>query len=337
MNIREVAKAAGVSIATVSRVLNGSENVSEETRKKVLAVIKKLNYKPLYTKTSQELFKTIGVIVYDIANYHHSELVGGIEEYTSRNGFELMLSLPRGDIDAEVHILDLYFQQKVDGVIISELYQLKEYLRKFKNAGIPVVAVDWRDEEIEFDTVNVDNFNGAVTAMNYLYKNNHRKIFYIRGNEISPASRDRLAGVRYFQYSYPDTEIFYSFFYPHEGNYTYEHGYNAVKGHLEKYGLNFTAIFALNDLAAIGAKDFLNQAGYSVPDDVSIIGFDNAPFCEYTTPKLTTISQPRRELGYTAAQLLIWRIFNKTKGVPRNITLPVKLVERGSVKKISKK
>lgn len=335
-NIRDVAKMANVSIATVSRVLNGNENVSEETRRKVLNAIKKLNYRPTisFRTASSDLFKTIGILIPDIRGYHYSDIVMAIEEYAYTKGFDIMLALPKWEVDIEQHILDQYFRRKVDGVILGELFGGYKLIERFKRSGIPMVVVDFQVDEIDFDTVNVDNVSGGYQAIKYLYEHGHKKILFIPGPQQSPAAVDREKGIRKFIDKVRDEEI--EIFYGTHRGYNSEHGWVSVVQHLKEHGLNFTAIFAVNDWTAIGAIDALKDNGIRVPEDVSIIGFDDAPFAQYTNPRLTTVMQPRWEMGTTAAQLLIERIVDKKVRLPRNIILPAKIIERESVKDINK-
>ncbi|WP_448376232.1 LacI family DNA-binding transcriptional regulator [Fervidobacterium sp.] len=334
-NIRDVARMANVSIATVSRVINGSENVSDETRKKVLNAMKKLNYKPMMSfKTNErQLFKTIGILFPDIRGYHYSDIVMAIEEYAYSKGFDIMLALPKGEPDLEKHVLDQYFRRKVDGVIIGELYGGQKLIDRFVKSAIPMVVVDFAVEEINFDIVSVDNVGGGYAAIKHLYNNGHKKILFIPGPDNSPAALDRERGMRRFLDKVTGKDKVEIYYGTHRG-YNSEHGWVSVTRHIQEHGLNFTAIFAVNDWAAIGAIDALKDQGLKVPDDVSVIGFDDAPFANYTNPRLTTVMQPRWEMGTTAAQLLIERILEKKTRLPRNIILPTKIVERESVKDI---
>jgi len=181
--------------------------------------------------------------------------------------------------------------------------------------------------------VNVDNVTGGYLAMKYLYDHGHRDILFIPGPELSPAAQDREKGIRKFLDKISKKDEVKVYLGEHRG-YNSEHGWVSVTQHLNKYGLNFTAIFAVNDWAALGAIDALKDYGIKVPDEVSIIGFDDAPFAQYTNPRLTTVMQPRWEMGTTAAQLLIERILDKHLRLPRNVILPTKIIERESVKKI---
>ncbi|OQY10536.1 MAG: LacI family transcriptional regulator [Marinitoga sp. 4572_148] len=329
-NIKDVARLSNVSVATVSRVLNGSEKVSSETRKKVLKAIKKLNYKPRPSFSSNILFKTIGVIVPDIRGYHYSDIVMSIESFAYEKGFDMMLAIPKNDPLNEKNILDQYFKRKVDGIILAEFYSDSKLIDKFINSGVPIVVMDFAVDEIKFDVVNVDNEGGAYKAIEYLYENGHRNIFVIRGPEDSPAANQRIKGIKKFRYKKSDLKIIFS----DTTGYNSIDGSDAIYAYLAKNPLNFTAIFAVNDWTAIGAIDALKNLGYNIPDDISIIGFDDSPFAEFISPKLTTIKQPREEIGITATEILIDRITNKRKRLPKNVVLPTTLIKRDTVRRI---
>lgn len=330
VTIKDVAAMAGVSIATVSRVINGFSKVEEETRKKVIKAIKALGYKPMPSlRKASELLYNIGVLVPDLRGYHYNEIVMAIEDFAAKNDFETMVSIPKMLPEAERHVLDQFFKRKIDGVIIMELYTGVKYLEPFLRSGVPIVAVDYSIEEIVCDSVNIDNVGGAITALKYLYTMGHRKIFFIRGPRFSPAAVNREKGLKKFIDRHRDVEVFLS---EVEG-YNPEDGYEAIKRHLDKYGKNFTAVFSVNDWTAIGAISAIKENGLDIPDDVSIIGYDNAPYSSFLTPPLTTIHQPRWEMGQMAAQLLIDRILGKGSKIPKSVMLPTKLIERKSVKK----
>ncbi len=336
-NIREVAKHAKVSIATVSRVLNGRDSVSSETRGKVFRAVRELNYKPAFSVREKNfaMLNTIGVLIPDIRGYHYSDIVMAIEQYAYSKGFDMMLALPKWEVDIEQHVLDQYFRRKIDGVILGELFGGGGIIKRFEKSGVPIVVVDFGVDEILFDVVNVDNIAGGYLAIKYLYDNGHKKILYIPGPEISPAAVDRERGIKRFLNKMSPKEGLDVCFLEARG-YNSEDGWNGVKLHLKKHGLNFTAIFAVNDWTAIGAIDALKEEGIKVPDEVSVIGFDDAPFAQYTNPRLTTVMQPRMEMGRVAAQMLIERIIEKHQRLPKNVILPTKIVERESVRKIGK-
>jgi len=327
-----VAKRAGVSIATVSRVINGNPHVSEETRKRVLKAIKEIGYKPLPSiRQKNQLMRTIGVLVPDLIGCHYTEIVMAIEEFAYEHGFDLMLAVPRGLPSKEEGILDEYFRRKIDGVIVCEFNTGEEYLDRFIKSGVPVVALDYYIDEIRIDSVNIDNARGAYSALRYLYNKGHRKILYVRGPSHVAASLDRERGIHKFVKKHPDVEVVI----PEKwGGFNPEDGYRQVKEHLKLYGKNFTAIFAINDYTTLGIYRALSEAGLKIPEDVSIVGFDDAPFARYAYPPLTTVAQPRWEMGITAAQLLIDRLSSQRAKVPRNVILPTRIVERESVKEL---
>ncbi|MFN6991531.1 MAG: LacI family DNA-binding transcriptional regulator, partial [Fervidobacterium sp.] len=250
-NIREVAKLANVSIATVSRVINGSENVSEETRKKVFQAMKKLNYKaaPSFKDATNTIMYTIGLLLPDIRGYHYSDIVMAIEEYAYTKNFDIMVALPKWEADAEQHVLDQYFRRKVDGIILGELFGGQKLIECFKRSGVPIVFVDFVVDEIDFDVVNVDNIGGSYSAIKYLYEHGHRNILFIPGPEQSPAALDREKGIRKFLERHSLKNVVKIYYGEHRG-YNSEHGWVSVTRHLQQYGLNFTAIFAINDWAA---------------------------------------------------------------------------------------
>jgi len=330
-NIRDVAKRANVSIATVSRVINGHENVSEKTKKKVLKAMRDLNYRPAPSYRNTKLFKTIAILVPNLKHSHYGEIVMGVESAAREKGFDLFISITRENPDMEYESIENFFERKIDGIILSEFFIEKEKLEKFKKLNMPIVIVDFKDDSVFLDSVNTDNFNGAYQAMEYLYENGHRKILHIPGPEWSPAARDRVYGIKEFAKKHPDVEVKFTSAKGYEVNI----GHIALTDYLKKNDLDFTAIFAVNDIVAITAMDTLKRMGVKVPDDVSVIGFDNAPISEYFYPYLTTVKQFRWDMGYTAAKLLIEKILNSKTSLPKKILIPTKLIIRDTVKKIN--
>ena len=331
-NIRDVARTAGVSIATVSRVINGHPRVSEKTRRKVLKAIKELHYRPVPSpRKSLRLFGPLGVLLPDLMGYHYNEILMAIEHHARENKFDTMVSIPKGLPARETEVLDEYFKKKVDGVIIFELRSDKNILEKFMKSGIPVTAVDYKMEEIKVDSVNVDNAGGAYSAMRYLYEHGHRKILFVPGPENVHSACDRREGVERFARKHEDVEILVG----ESGGFEPENGYLSVRMHLAKYGKNFTAIFSVCDYTALGVLWALAEAGLRVPEDVSVMSFDDSPFAAYTVPPLTTVLQPRWEMGVIATQLLIERLTSPKSRIHRNVVLPTRIVERKSVATVS--
>jgi LacI family transcriptional regulator len=329
-NIRDVAKKANVSIATVSRVINGYDNVSEKTKKKVLKAMRELNYRPAPSYRNTKLFKTLAILVPNLQNSHYGEIVMGVESAARESGFDLFISITKENPDMEYESIENFFQRKIDGIILSEFFIEKEKLEKFQKLNIPIVIADFKDDSVFLDSVNTDNFSGAYQAMNFLYENGHRKILHIPGPNWSPAARDRINGINEFVKHHNDVEVYFtsnSGYFPKEGRL-------ALKNYLKNNGINFTAVFAVNDLIAISVIDELRRQNINVPNDISVIGFDDAPISEYFYPYLTTIRQFRWDMGYTAAKLLIEKILNTKSSLPRKILIPTELVIRDTVRKI---
>ncbi|TYB86491.1 MAG: LacI family transcriptional regulator [Kosmotoga sp.] len=332
VTVRDIADKTGVSIATVSRVINGSKNVAEETRKKVLKAIKELEYKPRPRfGENGTLLKTLGVIVPNIRAYHYPQIITGIYEAAFQNEFDVMIALAKDKPIREREILDEYFNRKVDGILVCTLKCEEHYIDRFIESGIPVVAVDYPLEEVRIDSVNIDNVMGAYSALRYLYNKGHRKVYFIRGALNVYASRDREYGIKKFLRRHKDMEVTMS----HTAGFEAEHGYAAILENKSKLK-NFSVVFCSNDYVAMGAIRGLNELKLAIPDEISVMGFDDAPFAPYTVPPLTTVFQPRTEMGTIATQLLIDRLNSGKKSVFKNVVLPTRVLERKTVKKLSK-
>ncbi|PNS37177.1 LacI family DNA-binding transcriptional regulator [Mesotoga sp. B105.6.4] len=330
VTIKDVAAEAEVSIATVSRVLNGSGYVSEDTKLRVLRVINRLNYHPMPSIRKKSLYRTLGVLLPNTMGNHYGEIFMGVEDYAHKNGFNVMLAMAREMVSREQEILNEYFQRKVDGVIVATLHSDEHMLNRFIESGIVVVAVDSPIREIKADSVNIDNSFAAYNVAKFLYEKGHRRVLFLPGQEGVHASKERLKGLRKFASRTSDFDLKVA----RIGGFEPHHGHEAIRDYLRDFGIDFTAIFAVNDHVAMGAMQELHKNGVRVPDDVSVIGFDDSVHAPYTIPALTTVSQPRIEMGSAAAQLLIERLRLTQKRVFRNIVLPTALVERDSVKVI---
>ncbi len=327
--IREIAKASGFSIATVSRVLSGSENVTEETRKRILKVIKELDYRRSQS-IKGSFFRGIGALVPDLKTDYYGMIAEGIEEVLLRNHFEMFLSTYRHSLEKERDALEEFFARKVDGVIVCTTHQDEECLEKFIEAGIPVVAVDRENSELKMDIVTIDNYESSLKIAKYLYEMGHRKVLHVEGlMEIYSAMERKQALIDFAQ----KKEDFEVIFIP--AGFDVKDGYSAIKKYLDKYGKNFTAIFFVNDWVALGGIKALKEAGFNYPEDVSLVGFDDSPLAKYLHPSLTTMKQPIHEMGLNAAKLLIEKLEGKNESkVRRRVYLPAELIIRDSVRKI---
>ncbi len=329
--IKDVAKIANVSISTVSRVLNRNKGVSSKTRKRVLDVIEELGYSPSASARSLKtrLSKTIGIAVPDTFGDFYGEVINGVELTAAENGYNLIVSLNHHIIKEELAAVNFFKAKRVDGAILVTTLGDDDYIRSLIESGFDIVLLDRDPHGLRVDTVKTDNFRGGYMATEYLLKLGHSAILFIQGLSYLDSSRERFNG---YKKALKDKGIEREEIFILEGDFTPESGYSATKGYLEKHGLNFTAIFAANDQMAIGAIKALNDKGISVPEDVSVIGFDDSYMAPYVIPSLTTIKQRREEMGRVATELLLSRITSRGKRekTPRQVIIPVDLVERES-------
>jgi len=328
--LRDISKYSGISISTISRVLNGNTNVSEETRKKVLNAIKEFGYtRTDMLKNSSK--KTIGVLIPNVRGQHYNLIADGIEKHLLEQNYEMFLTTTNSLLKKEIAILDELLLRKVDGIIICTSKEDDNYIEKLINSAIPVVVVDRKDSEIQIDSVSIDNYNSGIRSVEYLYSMGHRKILFITGDPgIYSFSERRKAFIDY-SYKKKDLDIYFE-----TGGYSAEHGYKATKKYLENRKLDVTAIFYTNDWQAMGGIKCLHDHGIKIPKEISVMGFDDDFYSSYIFPALTTMAQPRTEIGINAASLLIERIEHRCKSkVKRKILLPTELMERESVLNIS--
>ena len=329
VTIKEVAREAGVSIATVSRVINGSANVSEETRKKVIKAIKKLGYKPvrLTKPLTGSRLRTVGILVPDIFAYHYSDIVEGAAQVLHEAGYETLVYMFHRRLETEIRAIDYFFMSRVDGVIVCTSEEDDRYLRILQETAIPVVTVDRENRDFRFDSVNIDNYKAGRMVAEHLHSKGHRKVVHITGDLDIFSIEYRMKGfVKKAKKLGMEVEVI-------EGSFEVGAAYELLKKRLKK-GLDFTAVFASADMLAIEVMKALDEAGIEVPKEVSVMGFDDAYFSKFTKPALTTVRQPRMEMGRTAAQLLISRMNEERKSVTRKMILPVEIIERESVRSL---
>ena len=320
ITIKDVAKQSGVSIATVSQILNGNDQkFSPKTVEKVLAAKDVLNYEPDYfaRRMIMKKSKTIGVLVPDITNPFFSTLVRGIEGVLYRENFVTMFCNADLDTKKETVYLEELSRRGVDGYIIASSaisnQAINDSLRK-KN--LPYIVLDQKKAEGFSDAVLTDDFTGGKLAGEHLSQLGHQKAAVVLPEDATENIQTRLAG---FQEIYPDAILI-------RGDLTKNGGRQAAK---EIIKTEATAIFAINDELAFGLYLGLADLNKKSPQDYSVIGYDNIDMCEYVTPQLTTIAQPIYELGQTTARLLLERIEQPEKHWEEK-TLPVQLIQRFS-------
>ncbi len=302
MNISAVAKLARVSTATVSRVINGTAVVSPETAERVRQAIEELNFFPDVNARALGSGRSglYGLIISDITNPYFPELVKSFEDIAVEHGQDILIANTDYDPKRMEACVIRMLQRKVDGVAVMTSEMEDQLLRNFNSRQIPVVFMDTPKAVGEAMIVRVDYRNGVEQAMNHLFALKHKKIAFISG----PLS---LSSARVRADAYTDCLSQHGIVArPHfvqEGDHRVQGGRDAMRRVLAG-GIRPTAVLASNDLTAIGAMGALHDAGLRVPEDVSVIGFDDIELSAYTWPALTTVQVPRRELAATAFRCL---------------------------------
>jgi len=332
ITIYDVAKAAGVSLSTVSRVLNDSDLVGKNTKFKVQKIMDEMNYIPnqiargLMNNTS----KAIGLIIPDIANPFFAELIQGVEDVANKNGFSMFLCNSNYNSEKEkAYMIDMA-ERRVDGVIIISAFKQDLELIKRLNKTMKIITIQTRIEEI--DGVKTDDQASMKEAINHLILLGHKKIAFIcfdlRG------CKERYKGyTEMLQLNNIQIKEEYIREYSKECNALYNNkenmGYIMTKELLELPEPP-TAIQAMNDYIASGAYLAIKEKKLSIPKDISIIGFDNISISKLLNPALTTVSQPIYAMGETGGELLMKNILDGSNPVPRMIVLPTKFIIRES-------
>ena len=321
-NIKDVAKLAGVSTATVSRAMTHPEKVSEKTRKKVELAVAEVGFSPnvIARNLRRSESKTIVVILPDIANMFFADIVRGIQFIASKNGYKVLLGDSVHTIEQAKSYIDLVKTKQADGIISLTA----ELPNEVKNGStIPLVMACEYFEDFPYPTVRVDNYVAAKNAVDYLLDIGHQRVACITGPMDNPICVARERGYRQ---SLKEATISFDAKAVESGDFSFESGYCAFHRLYHQYRM--TALFCFNDMMALGAMRAAFEHGINVPKQLSIVGFDDLPFTEYTTPQLTTIRQPQNKIGETAMQTLI-HILQGKPTVQDNV-LPIQLLVRSS-------
>ena len=323
--IKDVAKLAGVSISTVSYALNASEKVSETTREKVISAAKELNYVPNnfakgLKRTSNNL---IAVVVHEMFGPFYDNLIKGIQDTASLVGYDLVVFIENGvGRNTSVSFLK---QDIVKGVIIMTSHIKDEDIRDIASCGMPTVILDRKFNAENVSNVLIDNEKGAYLAMKHLLDLGHRRIAFISGPE---SSYDNLLRLKGYKKALKENNIDFDKSLIINADFTENTGYISVKRFVETAPVLPTAFFSSNDEMAIGALKAFSEKKLSVPQDISLVGFDDIKELKYISPELTTVHRPMYELGSYSAHLLVNVIEKKTAN--NNLMLDVKLIIRGS-------
>lgn len=329
--IKDVARKSGVSTATVSRIINGLEGYSEETRLKVMNAINELGYKRNAVAANLKIKKThtIGVLMPKIDTGFYTKILNGIEDAAHKSNYSVIIC-NTGSLGVRTsEYLDVLCERQVDGIIACSMSPKEGFDEKIVETHIPSVLVSTLSYRFLLPYVRVDDYQASYAAVSYLIKNGHKKVAMIAGPLSDPiAGVQRINGYKQALIDHGiginEKNIKYS-------DFNFQAGKESMIELLRDKD-EFTAIFAVCDTVALGALSAAYEKGISIPDDISIIGYDNTKEALMAIPPLTTVAQPLSEMGKKAFDMIVKKI--TTKNEVESIIMPYKIIERATVKKI---
>jgi len=330
--IKDVAKKAGVSIATVSLVIHNNNRISYKTRKKVQKIIKELNYHPTHSARGL-VSRTSGNIGFILTDDHFSrsepfytKIFLGTEFQAREKEYYILLTTIHSTNGSKDKIPRFVLERNVDGIIIAGKIP-QDFLDKLSNFNLPLVFVDYLPKQNQFPAVMIDNIEGGYRATEHLINCGHKKIAFIAGDINHPSISERFQGYKNAletsRLPYDSQRLVIDEIHPSR-----ENGFSATEKLLNRSN-DFSAIFACNDAMAIGALQCLKDHHIMVPGDISIIGFDDVESDFSIDPPLTTIAVPKEDMGIEAVKLLL-ELISKKPSIPRKVIMPVNLVVRKS-------
>ena len=328
MTLEVVAREAGVSMSTVSRIINGTANVSLARKSAVEAAIAKFNFRPNQAARGLALGRsmTIGVITQAIDSPFYGEALRGIEHYLQQHGYAALFMSGNWNEDDEIRCASEFMARKVDGMIVFAGCLSDEAITGYARE-VPIVLSGRRLKAAGIYSLPIEDQGGAALAVRHLVDLGHRRIAFIAGVADHPDAIERFTGYRK---ALADAQIPFDPQLVSEGDFKEEGGLFGTLRLLET-GRRFSAIFCVNDQTAYGACLALYRSGLSVPDDISVVGFDDLPASEYRLPPLTTVRQSVRALGQASAQAMLQML----GGRPPRVALPlVELIVRESTRRI---
>jgi len=328
-SIKDVAREAGVSIATVSRVLNNVDVVNDDTKKKVLEAISKLGYRPNIIARSLKTQKTstIGIIIPDISSQFYPEIVRGAEDVANIYSYNIILCNTDLDSEREIEYLRILKEKMIDGVLYMSNSLEEDVIKLINELKIPVVLIETKDKKNNFPSITIDNEKAAYDATKFLLNKGFRDIVFVGTH---PEAENALSK-RYKGYERAMNEngmrinpdlVCFSGIKPQDGA-------NVVSSFLKNK--KYDSIFCISDELAMGVINELREQGIRVPEDISVIGFDNIFSSSIYHPKLTTISQPMYDMGSVGMRMLI-KIINKQPIDNEHYVLPHEIIIRNSTK-----
>ena len=306
--IEDVARVAGLSRTTVSRVINNHPYVSEVKRKKVLNAMEELGYVPnsAARRLRNQKTETIAVIIPRITNPFFSKLVETLEIEASQSGYRLIMCQTSYHPEKELDYLELLRTRQVDGIILCSIHNKWENIEGYLQYG-PIILVNEYDERAEIPMIKLDQIEGAYLATNHLLEQGHRLLMFCKGNEKNNIGRDRELGFRKAVSEAglnPDEQIY------NQAAYTFEDGQNIFL-QIKEMNIRPTAVFAGGDEVAVGIINEAKRCGCKIPNDLAVVGYDNQLISQLIEPTLTTVDQPVDRLASKAIDILLKKIASK--------------------------
>ncbi len=328
VTIYDVAREANVSMATVSRVVNGNPNVKPTTRKKVLEAIERLGYRPnaVARGLASKKTTTVGVIIPDISSIFYSELARGIEDIATMYKYNIILSNSDQNKEKELHLLNTMLGKQVDGIVFMGGNITEEHVEEFGKSPVPIVLAASIENSQTIPSVTIDYEQAAYDAITALSAKGHKKIAFVSGPVEEQVSLRKLAG---FRRALEEANLEFNDELVIEGDFTYESGIEAFEK-IQELDEKPTAIFVSTDEMALGVIHGATDLGVSIPEDIEIIGFDNTRLATMVRPRLTTVVQPMYDIGAVAMRLLT-KLMNKETVEDIIVSLPHRIEYRQSM------
>jgi len=327
ITIKDVAKQAAVSTATVSRVFNNTGPVDAETRQRVLGVSQKLRYTPNAAGRSLSTKRTdaLGLLLPDIYGEFFSEVIRGADQTAQQNRYHLLVSSShnhREEIEAALKVMS----GRVDGFILMSPQIDAQMLKSNLPLNLPVILLNCFVDGVSFDSLNIDNFGGAHQMTRHLIQHGHQRVAVIKGHAGNLDAEERLRGYRQ---AMRENQLAVSAAWEIPGSFSEESGYEAVKEILALTPRP-TAVFASNDSMAIGALSALREIGVDIPREIALVGFDDIPIARFLSPTLTSVRVSISDLGAIAIQKLVHAIREKNNHAKQHLVIPTSLALRES-------
>ncbi|QSX08962.1 LacI family DNA-binding transcriptional regulator [Alkalibacter rhizosphaerae] len=332
VKIKDVAKEANVSVATVSRVLNNIPLVNDETKKRVQEAIEKTGYKPNAIARSLKMQKTntFGIMIPDISRPYYTQVIRGVEDVCNIYNYNIILCNTDSEPTKEEKYFDVFLEKQVDGILYIGKGLSQALINKIESNKTPIVLGAVNDAMGRYHSVAINNELAAYDITNHLIENGHREIaFFTDEDEKSYVGQERKKGFlkALKKHGLKENPIFEL-----KGKYSIRGGYDLMGELLTNTKLP-TAVVALNDEMAIGAIRKLEDSGKKVPEDMSVVGFNNFQLSEWLKPGITTVAQPMYDIGAICARIMI-KMLNNSKIDEKAVIVPHELIIRDSVKKL---